>query len=445
MILVDTALQERAKAGNPVRVGLIGAGFIGKAIAKQIVRSTSGMDLVAISNRTAEHAREAYARAGRDDVEIVRSTPQLEDCISAGQCAITDDPAVLCETESVEAVIEATGTVEFGAHASMTAIANGKHVVLVNAELDGTLGPILKVHADRAGVVITNCDGDQPGAELNLYRFVRAIGLTPLLCGNVKGLMDHYRTPETQAEFSRKWGQAAYMATSFADGTKISYEQAVVGNASGMGVGRRGMVGYEYEGYLDEPGHVELYDLDELRESGGVVDYVLGAKPGAGVFVLATHDDPSEHHYLDLYKLGAGPLYCLYTPHHLCYFEMPLSVARAVLFRDAAVAPLGGPVVDVVATAKRDLEAGEVIDGIGYFMTYGQCENHEVARAEGLLPMGLAEGCRLRRAVPKNDVLTYADVEVPDGRLADTLWREQEEHFSRDWQVDPAEAARAGS
>jgi predicted homoserine dehydrogenase-like protein len=434
MIILDKALQARAEAGAPVRVGLIGAGFIGKTIAKQITKSTPGMELVAIANRTEEHAREAFARAARHDVVSVRSASELAACVDRDRCAIMEDPSVLCEAENVDAVIEATGTIEFAARATMSAIAHGKHVILVNAELDGTLGPILKVYADRAGVVLTNCDGDQPGAEMNLYRFIRAIGMTPLLCGSVKGLMDHYRNPETQADFSRRSGQAPYMAASFADGTKISYEQAVVANATGMRVARRGMVGYEHDGYLDEQEHVDLYDLDELRTLGGVVDYVLGAKPGAGVYVLATHEDPDEHHFLDLYKLGTGPLYCFYTPHHLCYFEVPLSVGRAVLFRDAAIAPLAAPVVEVVATAKRDLRAGETIDGIGHFMTYGQCENHDAARAENLLPMGLAEGCRVTHDVRKDQVLAYADVELPDGRMSDALWSEQEEYFSRNTQ-----------
>jgi predicted homoserine dehydrogenase-like protein len=141
------------------------------------------------------------------------------------------------------------------------------------------------------------------------------------------------------------------------------------------------------------------------------------------------HDDPEEHHFLDLYKLGPGPLYCLYTPFHLCFYEVPLSIARAVHFRDGAASSAGGPVVAVVATAKRDLRAGETLDGIGFYMTYGQCENHGTARQENLLPMGLAEGCTLVRDVARDAVLTFDEVELPEGRLVDRLWREQEETF----------------
>jgi predicted homoserine dehydrogenase-like protein len=172
-----------------------------------------------------------------------------------------------------------------------------------------------------------------------------------------------------------------------------------------------------------------LYPLEELLAGPGIVDYVVGAMPGPGVFVLGTHDHPQQRHYLNLYKLGEGPLYCFYTPYHLCHFEVPNSVARAVLFGDATLAPLDKPYVEVVATAKIDLQAGQMLDGMGHYMTYGLCENAPTARAENLLPIGLAEGCRLTRAVAKDTVLTFDDVELPDGRLCDKLWAEQSARF----------------
>ena len=156
---------------------------------------------------------------------------------------------------------------------------------------------------------------------------------------------------------------------------------------------------------------------------------MVGSKPGPGVFVLATHDDPKQRHYLNLYKLGPGPLYCFYTPYHLCHFETPLSLARAVLFRDAVLRPLGAPTVEVVAAAKIDLQAGQEIDGLGGYHTYGLAEKADLTARGDLLPIGVAEGCRLRRAVPKDQVLTYADVELPPGRLIDRLRREQAEKF----------------
>jgi predicted homoserine dehydrogenase-like protein len=311
----------------------------------------------------------------------------------------------------------------------MKAIENRKHVIMMNAELDGTVGPILKVYADKAGVVITNSDGDQPGVIMNLYRFVKGIGVKPVLCGNIKGLHDPYRNPTTQEGFARQWKQKPSMVTSFADGSKISFEQAIVANATGMRVAKRGMYGPTVPAGSPIQEAVNLYPLDALLEGNGIVDYVVGAAPGPGVFVLGTHNHPMQQHYLNLYKLGTGPLYCFYRPYHLCHFEVHNSVARAVLFGDATLTPLGAPYVDVVATAKIDLKAGQMLDGIGHYMTYGLCENSEVVNAENLLPIGLAEGCRLKRDIPKDQVLTYDDVELPQGRLCDKLRVEQNIHF----------------
>jgi predicted homoserine dehydrogenase-like protein len=429
LIIVDRALAEREAEGNPIRVGLVGAGFMGRGIALQILRSVPGMQLVAIANRRVEKARDAYVQAGADDVETVESQAELEDTIAAGRYAITADALLLCRSEQIDAVIEVTGSVEFGSTVVLEAIEHGKHVILMNAELDGTVGPILKRHADRAGVVLTNADGDQPGVQLNLYRFVKSIGVRPVLCGNIKGLHDPYRNPTTQEGFARQWGQNPRMVTSFADGTKISFEQAIVANATGMRVAKRGMHGPT----VDTGTHIdvakELFPLDELANGTGIVDYVVGAAPGPGVFVLGTHDDAVQQHYLNLYKLGEGPLYCFYTPWHLCHFEVPLTVARAVLFGDATITPLGPPLVEVVATAKTDLEAGATLDGMGGYTTYGLAENTEVAAREQLLPIGLTESIRLKRAVPKDQVLTYDDVELPEGRLCDRLRAEQAAEF----------------
>jgi predicted homoserine dehydrogenase-like protein len=425
MVLVDTALQKRAAEDNPIRVGMVGAGFMGRGIALQICNSTPGMELVAISNRTLDGARRAYVEAGVEDVQAVETVTQLEDAIVCGQYAITEDALLLCQADGIDAIIEVTGAIEFGAQVALKAIEHGKHLILMNAELDGLIGPLLKTRADRAGVVVTNADGDQPGVIMNLYRFVKGIGVKPILCGNIKGLQDPYRNPTTQEAFARQWGQKAHMVTSFADGSKISFEQVIVANATGMTVAKRGMYGPTVPSGTPLQEAVQSYPLDDLLNGPGIVDYVVGAVPGPGVFVLGTHDHPAQQHYLNLYKLGKGPFYLFYTPYHLCHFEVPNTVARAVLFGDATIAPLDAATVEVVATAKTDLEADNVLDGIGFYMTYGQCERAEVARAENLLPMGLAEGCRLKRDLPKDTVLTFDDVELPANRLCDKLWQEQ--------------------
>ncbi|MCK0103890.1 Gfo/Idh/MocA family oxidoreductase [Pseudohalocynthiibacter sp. F2068] len=427
MILVDTALRRRAEANNPVKVGMIGAGFMGRGIANQILNSVPGMKLVAISNRNIEGARRAYQEAGAENVVQVKRLDALEDAIRAGQPAIAEDAHLLCRAENIDVLIEVTGAIEFGAEIVLDAIAHGKHMVLMNAELDGTVGPLLKAKADAAGVVLSACDGDQPGVQMNLFRFVKSIGLTPLVCGNIKGLQDPYRNPTTQKGFAEQWGQQPHMVTSFADGSKISYEQAIVANATGMCVSKRGMIGRDHRGHVDEL--TAFYDIDALKECGGIVDYVVGSQPGPGIYVLGTIEDPKQRHYLNLYKLGEGPLYSFYTPYHLCHFEVPLSAARVALFGDAVMAPIGAPKVEVVATAKTNLKAGDTLDGIGWYMTYGEAENANVVKAESLLPMGVAEGCVLRHDIPKDKTLTYGDIILPEGRLIDRLRVEQDAYF----------------
>jgi predicted homoserine dehydrogenase-like protein len=171
-----------------------------------------------------------------------------------------------------------------------------------------------------------------------------------------------------------------------------------------------------------------LYDIDELRQLGGAIDYVVGT-PLTKVYCLAEHPDPKQQHYLNLYKMGEGPLYSFFTPYHLVHFEAPNAIARAVLFRDSVAKPLGGPVVEVCAVAKRNLKAGETLDDYGMFMTYGEAINVEEMTAGQYLPEGLVEGCKLLRDVEKDAVITYSDVQLPAGRLADQLRAEQYRFF----------------
>jgi predicted homoserine dehydrogenase-like protein len=436
MIILDTALRKRGAEGRPIRVGMIGAGFMARGIANQIINTTPGMRLAAIYARRLPQAAGVYeyAQPGAP-VASVASATALEAALAAQTPAITDDPMLLCRSPQIDVIIDATGAVELGAHVALAAFAHGKHVVEMNAEVDATLGPVLQLYARRHGVIMSACDGDQPAVQINLFRFVAQLGLTPRVLGNIKGLQDPYRTPVTQKGFAERWGQKPEMVTGFADGTKVSFEQAIVANATGMTVMKRGMSGMSHDGHVDEL--TQKYDVDRLRELGGVVDYVVGAKPAPGVFCLAEHPDPRQQHYLNLYKLGEGPLYSFYTPYHLCHFETPNTVARVALFGDSAGSPLDGPRVEVVAVAKRDLKAGETLDDYGGFMTYGEAVGTAERRERRYLPEGLVAGCRLRRDVAKDAVLVFDDVVVPEGRLCDRLYAEQEQMFGAE-AVSPA-------
>lgn len=434
VIIVDTALARREAEGKPIRVGIVGAGFQGAAIVRQIVRSVRGMRVVALANRHMDPAIRAFSDIGIDPLRC-GNRRAIEAAIASGHPAVTEDAIGLAGADGIDVLVEVTGSVDYAAAVVLTAIGAGKHVVQMNAELDGTIGPILKARADEAGVIFSFSDGDQPGVQMNLYRFVAGLGVRPVLCGNIKGLHDPYRNPETQRGFAEKWGQRPAMVASFADGTKISFEQAIVANGTGMKVARRGMIGPDFSG--GDP-YAPLVPLEETisafadyleAEGSGLVDYVVGARPGPGVFVLGTHEDPRQQHFLNLYKLGTGPYYCFHTPYHLCHFEVPNSVARAALFGDAVLAPRGRPRVGVIAVAKKDLAPGDVIAEFGGFEAYGVAENSEVIARDRLLPMGIALGCRLVRPVKKDAALSFSDVEVPPGRVVDALYAEQAERF----------------
>jgi predicted homoserine dehydrogenase-like protein len=427
MIIVDNMLQAREREGRPIRVGMIGAGFMAKGLANTIVNSVPGMRVAAIYGRRLERASQVYEYAGFDDSTVATTQGGFEDAVRAGQPVITDDPLLLCHSDQIDALVDVTGSVELGAQIALEAFRHGKHVILMNAELDATIGPILQVYASRHDVVLSACDGDEPGVQMNLCRWVRGLGLVPRVIGNVKGLQDPYRNPETQKDFAEKWEQNPAMVTSFADGSKISFEQAIAANATGFKVQARGMSrGVPFDGPpLDLP---SLYDLEEVRALGGIVDYTVGPS-AVKVFCLAEHSDPKQRHFLSLYKLGDGPLYPFWIPYHLPTFEAPMSIARVVLLGDGLAPPLGGPVVEVCAVAKRDLTAGEVLDDYGMFMTYGEAANVEEMSAGRYLPHGLVAGCRLRCDVARDEVLSYDDVELPTGRLADRLRAEQYRHF----------------
>lgn len=422
MIIVDNFLKAREKEGRPIRVGLWGAGEMAKGMVNQVMRYTPGMEVAVIANRTIGKAREAYEYAGFNPTEC-SDLKSLQNVVSSGGFAVTSNHDLLCELDGIDLLVECTGTIDLACRLVMKSIEHKRNVLLFNPEVDALIGPILKVYADKAGVLLSGCDGDQPGVIMNLFRFVKSLGLTPLVCGNIKGLQDFYRNPTTQAGFAKQWNLTPEMVTSFADGTKISIEQACVANATGMGVAKRGMYGFNSDKHVDDM--VSMFDIDELKRLGGIVDYMVGAKPSPGVFVYGTTDDPKTKHYLAYGKLGKGPLYSFYTPYHLIYFEIPHSIARMVLFNDIIMAPIAGPVVEVITCAKTPLKAGQKLDGIGQYLTYGQCENAVTARELNLVPIGLAEGSIVKRDLPRDHVLSFDDIELPEENQIQRLYKEQ--------------------
>src|SRR5258708_1762731 len=197
--------------------------------------------------------------------------------------------------------------------------------------------------------------------------------------GNIKGMVDHYRTPETQREFAAKYGQDVRKVTSFADSTKLSMETTVLANATGFHVGRRGMHGPSCS-YVREL--AKLLPAEQMLKTG-IVDYSVGAMPMTGAWVVVHEEAPLKQAQLSYYKLGDGPFYVFYTPFHLPHVQIPSTIGRAVIHQDPTVAPLAGPVCEVLTIAKRDLKAGERLDGVGGFCSYGLIGNRRSCPSVG--------------------------------------------------------------
>src|SRR5436305_5187263 len=424
-VSIYNMLQMRHAHQRPIRVGVVGAGATGRAIALQLGTPVAGIQLAGISNRTPAHAERSFREAGIERWEPVESSADAQVCIERGIPVLADDPHVLTRCDVVDLIVEVTGTVDFGASVVLDAIAHRKAVVMVNAELDSLVGPILKAKADEAGVVLTHTDGDEPGVAMTLFRYVQSVGLRPVAAGNIKGMVDYYRTPDTQKGFAEKHDQDVRKVTSFADATKLSMETCVLANATGFGVGRRGMFGPAC-GYVRELAN--LLPADAMLK-GGIVDYSVGASPHTGGFVVVHEENPYKKTQLAYYKLGDGPFYVFYTPFHLPHIQLPSTIARAVLHNDATVSPLAGPACEVVAVAKRDLKAGETLDGVGGFCAYGLIDNSSRAREKNAIPISLSEGCVVRRNIAKDEIISAKDVTEPARGVVDVLCREQLERW----------------
>src|SRR5262245_40077707 len=427
-------LQMREIEQRPIRVWLVGAGATGRAIALQLGTPVPGIRLAGVANRTPQHAERSFREAGITRWATAQTPNRAQAIISRGVPVLTDDFGVLTRCDAIDLIVEVTGTVDFAASVALDAFAHKKPVVLVNAELDSLIGPILKSRAEDAGVVLTHTDGDEPGVAMTLFRYVQSVGLRPVAAGNIKGMVDYYRTPDTQRAFAEKHDQDVRKVTSFADATKLSMEATVLANATGFGVARRGMSGPAC-GYVRE---LATLLPAEAMLSGGIVDYSVGASPHTGGFVVVYEENPYKRTQLAYYKLGDGPFYVFYTPFHLPHVQLPSTIARAVIHSDPTVTPLSGPTCEVVTVAKRRLTAGERLDGVGGFCAYGLIDSRIAARNVNALPIALSEGCVLLRDIEKDQVVGFDDVTMPHTRLGATLWQEQQQR----WPL-PTETARS--
>lgn len=410
-------LRRLEREGSTIRTAIVGAGFVGRGIVHQL-NLTPGISPSVIVNRTREHAMDAFRFAGvGPDVVISDDADEISSAILERRPLITDSIDALCAAGSIDVVVDATGDVEYGAEVAQRAIATGHHVVSMNYETDATVGPWLRRMADSHGVVYSGSDGDQPGVLSRLVEYVKGLGLDVIAAVNCKGFMDIAATPDSIRPWAEKQNTSLAMTTAFTDGTKMNIENASLANATGLIPEVRGM-----HGVRTSLGSA----LDDFRDRlgmTGVVDYTLGGDFGGGVFVIGSlGEDRSMQPYLEYLKMGPGPWYLFYRPWHLVHFETAITVAEVVLDGTPTISPLPDPVAEVIAVAKRDLPVGHVLDGIGGWDYRGVVDT--VERAQGLLPVGLAEGTRLTREVQRGDVIPIDACAFPVDSPLVMMWHE---------------------
>src|SRR4051812_13150304 len=418
-------LQRLESRNQSIRTAVIGAGFMGRGLIYQLCH-TPGVFPSLLVVRDANRGVDAYRTCGFNPQDIIVSDNRrvLEDAVQKRRPAITTDIDIATSVIPLDVFIEATGHVEYGARCAYSAILHRKHFVSLNAETDATVGPILKQKADAAGIVYTNADGDQPGVLMRLIEYCRGCGFEVRCAVNCKGFMNIRATPDSIMEWAIKQNTSPPMTPAFTDGPKMNIELNVVCNAANLLPAKRGMVGVK----TDLKNALKDFQNSGALTTFGTVDYTLAGDFAGGVFVIARAEHPDMvKPYLRYLKMGDGPDYLFYRPYHLCHIETPLSAAEAVIYREPTIAPLGAPIAHTIAIAKRDLGAGETLDGIGGFKVYGELERAE--EANGFLPIGLADNLQLTRAIPMDQPIPLNAVQLDESSLLTKLWREQQ-HMS---------------
>ena len=447
--MISQLLAQRAADANPIRVGIIGTGKFGAGLVAQIFQM-QGMEVAAIADINAHNARYAYGSSGvpTEEIRTAETGVELEEAIRAGKPVIVEDGLALADCKSVDVIVEATGLPDVGAKHAYHALSNHKHVVMVNVEADVTVGPFLRRTADAAGVVYSMVDGDQPAVTWNIVEWARSLGLEIVAAGRgtVYYADDFDGTPDNAAArfgFSPEQIERRTinlkMFNSFRDGTKAQVEMTALANAAGLTPDVRGM--HEPSVNLEEiPRRFSLREEGGLLQRHGVVELANSvAEDGEtmlpnpikmGVFAVVRSEHPFTREdlaYNGCHVGGDGKNFLLYRPYHLVAVPAPLSIARAVFYQAATGSCAATPTAECITVAKRNLRAGEALDGGGGYTVVGQCEKAAVARQEGLLPLGLADRAVLKRDVARGTAIGYADVTLNEESFVVKMRRLQDE------------------
>ena len=454
MLGINDKLKDLESRGGSIKTGIVGVGQMGSSMVAHI-ETLSGMEVSAVADMDVNRAAEILKAVGMEasrmvlleggikvhnaniDSDIIKIAGQdrsitrqkISDAINEGKIIVTDNIGELTGIEELDVVFDSTGNPEAGAQISFSAISNRKHMVTFNVEADTTIGPLLRKMADNAGIVYTVAAGDEPAATKELYDMADAMGLEVIAAGKGKNNpLDKGANPATLADYAARKGSSAKMMTSFVDGTKSMFEMACLSNSTGLVPDVRGMHGPK----VNVSELTKVYNLKKdggILSKKGVVEFAIG-DIAPGVFLVYTSHLKIIRDELKYLLFGDGPNYLLYRPFHLTSIEAPLSIARAYFMGEPTIVPRAGLVSEVVTYGKKDLKAGEVLDGIGGYTTYGMIELFGTAKDEGLLPLGLSEGCRLKNNIGKGQPVTYKDVElVQDSTILQLRKLQDKTHF----------------
>lgn len=438
--MIRDLLAARDEEGAPIRVAVIGCGRFGSMVLAQL-RLAPGMTAAVACDLDLQRAVDAISREHRPRIRPVKTTSidRANDAIRQGKPVVTDDPNVAVMSD-VDVVVEATGNPDAGAMHAYQAIMADKHVVMVTVEADVLVGPILKSMADRAGVVYTAAYGDQPAIIDDMVDWARSMGFDVVAAGKGTRHQDRYRylTPDDAlAEYGLSPDEVERsdlnprMYNSFLDTTKSAIEMCAVANMTGLVPDVPGMrfpaaavediprllIPSEDGGLLDRTGIVEVVSC--LDAHGDDLPNHLRW----GVFVVITSASDYLRACMKDYGMSMDPsgrYAVMYRPYHLIGMETPLSIARAALL----YVPTGAPqsrVCEVVATAKKDLPVGDVLDGEGGYTVHGSIVEAAQADADALVPIGLCHGAAVRRPVSQGQMLAAADVHMPESSFAGKL------------------------
>ena len=435
MLNMDQKLLKREQEGKIIHTGIVGAGQMGRGMVTQMALM-KGISPSIVSDIKIENVINAFHYAGISDeqIAIAKTLEDANKYMEMGKFVATDNADIVSKANLVECAIDVTGVPEVGVKIAIDSMNNGKHVVMMNVETDVVIGSYLKKLGDQNGVIYTGSAGDEPGAVMELYSFAKAMGMDVKVMGKGKNnKLDYDCNPDTVLEEATRRKMSPRMLCAFKDGTKTMVEMTAMSNATGL---VPDVIGGHGPDASPAERCKELNEIFKLKKDGGilnkhgVVEYVNGVAPG--VFVTVSTENEEIAYQMQYHSMGPGPLWTLYRPYHLCNLETPLTVAKAVIDKEPTIIPIDGPVSECITVAKRDLKAGEYIDGIGGYTTYGSIATSKETYEKGYVLYGLInKKARMLKDAKKGQLLTLDMVELDTSTQLYKVRKEQDAMYGK--------------